>query len=751
MILPTATYRLQLREGVDFDAAIAYLGHLVEMGISHLYLSPIFTAAPGSTHGYDVTDPSEIDPALGGREGFKRLSDAAQAAKIGLILDIVPNHTAFSLDNPWLVDVLRHGQDSRYAPHFDIDWEAGPLVLPWLEEPFEALADQGKVIRSGETLRLGELAIPLRPGVEMEDPQELHEAQVWRAVHWARERDGVTHRRFFNVTGLIGMRVEEQRVFDDMHALLLELLAEGRVQGIRIDHIDGLADPAGYLVRLRAAVGETPFWVEKILTGDERLPDWPVEGTTGYEAAAIIARVLADREGAERLHAAWVDQTGGAATFHEAMETAKGDVIRRDLAAELYQLIGLARVAFAPRADVDPGDEALREAVFALLRAFPRYRTYVAGGTASPEDRALMGQVAQEAGATLRSGEVVDFIAEMITDPQNADETALSIRFEQVTGALLAKSHEDTAGFRWTPYLAACEVGADPDRPAANAADLDDWAQVQPGTGMILTSSHDTKRSEDARMRLVAWTHSPDDALSLIAHARSLPQAEEVPANVLWYLVQSSLAIWDRDDAELDERLADHLTKALREGDEITNWTHPDAAAERAVQVCLNALINNWRHETPAALSRIVERGEQLSLCQLALKMMLPGSPDIYRGCEATHFALTDPDNRRPVDLEALHAAHAAPGLAGQKARLLKLLLTLRRDHAELFANGAFRAEQGAEGLVVRRSGPLAEVVLCLAPGGSAVKGTHWPQQDEAAQSPLSLSVLPAETAIGAA
>ncbi len=165
MILPTATYRLQLREGVDFDAAIAYLAHLAEMGISHLYLSPVFTAAPGSTHGYDVTDPSEIDPALGGREGFERLSDAAQAAGIGLILDIVPNHTAFSLDNPWLVDVLRHGQDSRYAPHFDIDWEAGPLVLPWLEEPFEALAEQGKVGRSGDTLRIGELAIPLRPGV----------------------------------------------------------------------------------------------------------------------------------------------------------------------------------------------------------------------------------------------------------------------------------------------------------------------------------------------------------------------------------------------------------------------------------------------------------------------------------------------------------------------------------------------------------------------------------------------------------
>ena len=590
MKLPTATYRLQMRNGVDFDAAVAYLPHLRDLAISHLYLSPIFTAAPGSTHGYDVTDPGAIDPVIGGRDGFERLSDAARDAGIGLILDIVPNHTAFTLDNPWVVDVLRHGRDSRYARHFDIDWEAGPLTLPWLEEPFEALLEQGRVARTGDSLHIGNIDIPLRPGTEGQDPQQVHDAQFWRAVHWTREREGVTHRRFFNVTGLIGMRVEEEQVFHDTHALLLELLAEGRVQGIRLDHIDGLAEPVAYLERLREAVGETPIWVEKILTVDERLPDWPIEGTTGYEAGAMIARVLADTEGVARLHRAWVDQTDGTETFHETLEGAKGEVIRRDLAAELYQLIGLARAAFEPLTDVDPGDETLREAIFALLRAFPRYRTYASGGRAPEGDRALMRKVAEQAGQSLRSGEFSDRIAAMITDPQSPQESALSIRFEQVTGALLAKAHEDTAGFRWTPYLAACEVGADPDRPVADAATLRDWARVQPQGGLVLTSSHDTKRSEDARMRLVAWTHLPDDALALVHAARALPQSSDVPGNLLWYLVQAVLAIWDSNSPDLGERLAAHMTKALREGDEITSWTNPDAAAEDRVTTCATAL-----------------------------------------------------------------------------------------------------------------------------------------------------------------
>ena len=282
-------------------AAIAFLPHLTSLGITHLYLSPVFTAVAGSTHGYDVINPAQIDPALGGVDGFITLSDAARAAGIGLILDLVPNHTAFSLENPWLRDVLKLGRNSRYARHFDIDWDEGPLILPWLSETFAVMVETGQVSATSGAMIVGDLEVPLRDDAQTQNMEDLHEMQHWRLTHWSRERDGVTHRRFFNVTGLIGMRVEDEDVFADMHALVFDLVDAGRVQGLRIDHIDGLADPATYLHHLRERVGEVPIWVEKILTGDETLADWPMSGTTGYEAATPDCAAL---DGSRRRHPA---------------------------------------------------------------------------------------------------------------------------------------------------------------------------------------------------------------------------------------------------------------------------------------------------------------------------------------------------------------------------------------------------------------------------------------------------------------
>jgi (1->4)-alpha-D-glucan 1-alpha-D-glucosylmutase len=744
MKLPTATYRLQLRGGVDFAAAAEFLPHLKSLGISHLYLSPIFTATPGSTHGYDVTDAGEIDPVLGGRAGFEALSAAAQTAGVGLILDLVPNHMAFSLSNPWLSDVLRHGQDSRYAGHFDIDWGEGPLVLPWLDQPFEALLAQGKVSRVDDTLIIGELALPLRPGSTTDNLAALHDQQVWRAVHWARERDSITHRRFFNVTGLIGMRVEDAAVFTGMHALVAELVGQGHVQGLRIDHIDGLADPAAYLDRLRAVMGDIPIWVEKILTGDETLPDWPVQGTTGYEAATIIARVLSDAGGAVRLQEAWVQQTGGAASFHQALQQAKAEVIRRDLAAELRHLITLARRASTEQVRVDPGDEALREAIIAMLIAFPRYRTYFTAQTALSGDLTLMADVADTAVRSLRSREVIDLIVRMITAPENAAELALQTRFQQVTGALLAKSHEDTAGFRWTPFLVACEVGADPDTPSADMTDLQAWAQAQPGTGLLLSSSHDAKRSMDARMRLAAWTHLSDDAFALLDGAKALPQAKGVPENALWYLAQSALALWDIDDPDLTDRLTEHTTKALREADEITSWTNPDIAAEAAAHRFVAALVADWGNTRPAPLARLVAKGAFLSLAHLAIKLMLPGIPDIYRGSEDAFFALTDPDNRHPVNLDALCNAQDAMPLSMRKRQLLAAMMDLRRANPDVFTGQTFSAKADGPRLEIRREGPDTCIVLSLSLDGENVgPGTVWPPEGAALNTPLALSVVP--------
>jgi len=415
----------------------------------------------------------------------------------------------------------------------------------------------------------------------------------------------VTQLRFFNITGLIGMRVQDPAVFAGMHTLVFDLVVAGNVQGPRFDHTDGLADPGAYLQTLRENVPNVPIWVKKILTGDETLPDWSVQGATGYKAATMIARLLIDAAGAERLRAAWVEQTGGQARFHDALSIAKGDVIRRDLAAELLRLITLARNALDDAATFEAGDEALREAGIAPMTAFPRYRSYFTRNDPPVDDLALMAIVADFAGRGLRTPAVVNKIALMISAP--------------ATGALLAKAHEDTAGFRRTPILAACEVGADFDCPALTAKAMQDWARAQPGTDLILTSSHDTKRSKDARACLITWTHLLGGALALIDRAAALPAAQRVPGNVLLYLMQSVMAIWVPDDGDLGTRLAEHITKALREADEITSWTHPVETTEAAVQTLLAAMIAGGRAAPPDALARLIARGEGLALTQLAL------------------------------------------------------------------------------------------------------------------------------------
>ncbi|WP_394152203.1 malto-oligosyltrehalose synthase [Loktanella salsilacus] len=703
MIPMTATYRLQLRNGVNFAEAERYLPHLTANGISHLYLSPIFAAQTGSTHGYDVIDPNLIEPALGGEKGFARLATAAQAAGIGIIIDIVPNHTAFSLENPWLRDVLRHGAESRFAPHFDIDWSER-LLLPFLTDSFEALLEAGKVSldneADGPVLRVGDLAVPLNPASlsDHADLAKLHDAQAWRLTPWQRERDSITHRRFFNVTGLIGMRVENDAVFDDMHRKTFDLIAAGQVQGLRLDHIDGLADPCAYLNKLKDHAPQTPIWVEKILTGDEDLPDWGLAGTTGYEAARQIARLLTDGAGHARLLAAWQDQTGRKGRFHDALMTAKHEVLRQDLAAELQQMIALAHAA-AQAAGDEQGQEALREAVIALLVAFPRYRTYLASRKSRPEDRLLMQQVADTAARDLRTDHVVRLLTDCIVDPQTPQAQRLQVRFQQVTGALLAKSHEDTAGFRWNAYIAANEVGADPDDVTITDDALNGWLARRLPTALTLTSSHDTKRSEDSRMRLVACSHLPEDLLDLVAQSALLPGADLVRPNTRWYLVQSALAIWGASD-DIDTRLCDHMTKAMREAKRMTNWTYPDTDAEARVLNLIPHLTAQWQQRQPEALHRLIVLGERLSLIQTALKLSMTGVPDIYRSCLGAHFALTDPDNRRAVDLEHLMQLPDVIGFAGEKARLSRRLLLLRHKHPAFFDRATCRITKDASGMI---------------------------------------------------
>ncbi|WP_405404490.1 malto-oligosyltrehalose synthase [Paracoccus sp. Ld10] len=719
--IPTATCRIQLREGVDFAALTARLDQIADLGVSHLYLSPIFAATRGSTHGYDITDPTRIDDTLGGAEGFAELAAQAHARSLGIILDIVPNHTAFSVQNPWLADVLMHGRSSPRARHFDIDWHAGPLVLPWLPDPFEQMLTEGAFrVRDGQWL-FGDLALPLAPGTNAtDDLRALHEAQHWRLVHWPLERDGITHRRFFNVTDLIGMRVEDQGVFDDTHALIFDLVRSGQVQGLRVDHVDGLADPAGYMDRLAKALPDTPIWIEKILTGDEPLPaGWSTEGTTGYEAGRLITRMLTPATGLERLDTAWHDAVGPTPSFADTLTQAKHEILDNELATERMQLARMAAHALESLPQVEPGPETLREAVTALLIATPRYRTYVTARGAGPDDRALIGQVADTAAQGLRSDDVLRQLAKVWADPTTPAQQAFVTRLQQVSGALLAKAQEDTAGFRWTRYLPANEVGAEPDEATITGQEAT-HAMAQRRVGdMVLTSSHDSKRSEDARARLIAASHLPQDLAALDQAAAALPEAQGVDPRWRWYMVQTALAMHGAEDAA--DRLIPHVEKALREAKQDSFWTNPDEAVEGRISGLGRALLAQWDTDAPPALTRLLDRGQALMLAQLLFKTVMPGFPDIYQGTQGLFLALTDPDNRRPVPWAALAKGSHGVDISAVKTHWTKQLLALRRDAPAMFHDAETQVEIDDDGVrLIRRTAKRQLTALFELPGGAA-------------------------------
>ena len=731
--IPTATYRIQLRDGVRFADVQARLDHFAAIGISHLYLSPIFAAAKGSTHGYDVIDPTAIEAALGGRAGLEQLAAAAHDRGLGIILDIVPNHTAFTLDNPWLRDVLAKGQASAYARHFDIDWAAGPLALPLLPEPFAALLAAGKFAAKDGLWTLDDLAIPLASegpdgASTPADLQALHERQHWRLQHWETERDSITHRRFFNVTGLIGMRVEDEQVFNDTHALILELVRAGHVDGLRVDHIDGLADPRTYLQRLAEALPGTPVWVEKILVGRETLRDgWQTAGTTGYEAGRLLARALTDADGLAQLEQRWRAFTETDGDFAAVLAQSKTDILHNELAAELHQLVKLGAAALADDIEVEAGPESLREAVTALLTGMTRYRTYIDGDGADEADRALIAAIVEGARPRLRSARVLEHLAATLVAPASAAALAFAMRFQQVSGALLAKAQEDTAGFRWTPYLAGNDVGAEPAEATIDMAETNAFLALRRPSDMTLSTSHDTKRSEDARMRLAATSHLPEDFAGLVEAAGTLPAAADVSPRWRWYVAQSALAIWGAAPDALQERLAEHVRKAMREAKEVTFWTRPVTEIEDKVIAFAAALCAQWVATEPVALRHLLETGEVLSLTQLALKCLMPGFPDIYRGCEAPYYTLTDPDSRLPVDWDELAGATEQEGFAGDKARLTQTLLRLRKEEREFFDAADARMTLADDQLVLVRSLGGRSLVCAQGDGaGAALDETLW-------------------------
>ncbi|RAK52230.1 malto-oligosyltrehalose synthase [Phenylobacterium deserti] len=769
-MIPRATYRVQFHAGFTFADAAPLADYWADLGISHLYASPIATARKGSTHGYDVVDPSTINPHLGGEQAFRDMAAALRARGLGIILDIVPNHVAVGgEENGWWLDVLENGPASRYARFFDIDWEPedaslrGKVLAPFLGAPYAEVLRSGDLQLEAEP-DLGRISLvaygahrfPIRPedhaevlartgaadlrslsrdkidahydGANDAARERLHaliEKQHWRLAWWRSAGDAINWRRFFDITELAGLRIEEPEVFDAVHALPLRLYAEGLIDGVRVDHVDGLADPAGYCRRLRAALeerrAERPadrqnrayLIVEKILGAGEALSsDWEVDGTTGYEFMNEVSAVLHAPEGAEPLADFWARISGRPADFQSEEHIARQEILHRGFAGQLDTVAAtLHRAGQSALETRDFGLAAFRRAAAALVESFSVYRTYGTGQTAPTADAPLLQIAVDKAIAAAPLDEAVIRLIAAWLAGQGPGDTALRAdavrRFQQLSAPIAAKSVEDTAFYRYGRLLSRNDVGFDPARfsetPRAFLTLCRERGECFPGA-MLTTATHDHKRGEDVRARLSVLSEIAPDWID-----RAEPWVHEAaaagvdPADAL-FVLQMIVGAWPldltADDAEglsqFAERVAAWQIKALREGKLRSSWAVPDETYEGVCTTHLHGLLTEpqgaaTREQIAAFVQDIAPAGAAKGLVQAGLRLTLPGVPDLYQGCEFWDFSLVDPDNRRPVDYPARPRSLGSSGLdwrsGGPKQALIAELLSMRARDPDLFAS----------------------------------------------------------------
>lgn len=893
---PVASYRLQLHAGFDFRRATEVVPYLSALGISHLYTSPFFAAAPGSTHGYDVVDHSQVNRELGGLAALYELGEALAAHGMGLIADIVPNHVGIGGDNPWWRDVLRYGESSPYAGYFDIDWEGQPqmptgvLGFPVLGGPFGVSLEAGelqlKLIDHDVVLTYYDNSFPLAPhsypqivGIpplelreECNDPaavtelidvldslpgaqhadaehllarfrallanepaletfvarnveqlngspgepssfdrlEELLRDQHYRLSDWRISGEELNYRRFFDINGLAAIRVERDDVFEETHALLLELVRNGIVTGVRIDHIDGLYDPAAYLHRLRVALDDAmserdrlhvPIYVEKILEAHERLPDWPVEGTSGYDFLARCNGLFVDHDSQRSLTTTYERFIGSYVRFPHLVYAAKLGVADASFSGEINILaLQLYRIAQRHRLHRDNTLRALRRAITGVLACFPVYRTYVTPEREEDDDahRVISRAVAEAAARDPNlSRTALDFLREVLLlkrEDLEAEEQERRVhfrrRFQQVSSPVMAKGMEDTAFYRYNRLLSLNDVGAEPATFGYLPAQLhawfaerqDAWPQAMSGS-----STHDTKRSEDLRARLNVLSEVPGEWrrevtawARLNERHRIAVEGEEMPdRNTEYYLYQTLVGAWPQEGPgpEFVERIQTHLTKAMREGKVISNWVEPREEIEAAVLDFVARVLDARRsrgflRRVSEFVERIAPAAAHNSIAAMLLKCFAPGFPDFYQGSELPRLDLTDPDNRRPVDferrIEMLHRLDDDPpaptALAEPEAKLwfTRRALAIRARHCELLSAGSYQALEvtgtyaDSVFAFARSQGDVTLVVAVprlthrLLDGDDAISPTAW--KDTAIDLPAAshwenlLLPLPAET-----
>jgi len=651
MVFPVlSTYRLQMRgDCFAFDDALVILDYLDELGVSHLYLSPILTAVEGSTHGYDVTDPTTVSAALGGPEGLERLSAAARKRNIGLIVDIVPNHVGVDKpeQNRWWLDVLERGRSSPYAPYFDIDWDLDPdgrIVLPVLGSDDDATP-----------------------------PGYPEDRSHYRPTGW---RNGICgYRRFFSITSLAGLRQEDRAVFDATHAEVKRWFTEGLVDGLRVDHPDGLSYPPGYLAWLREVVGPHGWMViEKILAVDEPLdPSLPVAGTTGYDALREIGGLFVDPAGEYPLTALFESSGPGYDEMPQLARQLKAEAVAHTLGSELARL---CRV-------IGSDNARLPDAVAALISHIPDYRLdYPALSAVLPT------AIAETASERPELAEPLAVLAVALSTSFEA-----SVRFNQLCGAPTAKSMEDCLSYRGARLVSLNEVGGEPARFGVSVAEFHERASTRARlwpAAMVALTTHDTKRGEDVRARIGVLSQVPSLWAELVNKwALNTPPPD--PETGL-FLLQNIFGVWPADGVVTDAlrgRVHAYAEKAIREAAVHTTWNDPDTEFETAVHAWLDAVMDG---HVAAEMTPLVQRldlyARSDSLGQKLLALTVPGVPDVYQGTELWEDSLVDPDNRRPVDYGARRKALKA--LADPKIRVVTAALRLRRDRPGSFTDGGY-------------------------------------------------------------
>ncbi len=717
---PTSTYRLQLTGEFGFAEAAAVVPYLASLGVSHLYLSPVLQAAPGSTHGYDVVDHSRVNDELGGEDGLRALADTAHQHGLGIVVDVVPNHMAVpepeSL-NAALWSVLRDGPTSPFARWFDVDWSSQQrsFLMPVLGQRIGQCLAAGQltVDTDGDepVLRYYDHEFPVREGTESLALPELVDRQWYRLAHWRVGDEELNYRRFFDVGTLVAVRVEDPEVFDATHRLLLSLYADGVVDGFRIDHPDGLADPRGYVRRLAAAAPGAWIVVEKILEGDERLPDdWPCAGTTGYDALMRVTGVAVDPSGGEPLTSLWSEVAPDDLRDFEAVAHAsKHQVLATSLRAEVARLVDLAhQVSTDDLTYRDLTRANLETALVTMLVAFPVYRAYVVPGEDAPTSAVDTLTSVTEACAAEHPhlSDELEYLRDLALGRLGARESGkraeFAVRFQQTCGPVMAKGVEDTTFYRWHRLAALNEVGGRPEQFAVFPDELHAWASRQQDerpTSMTTLSTHDTKRSEDVRARLVTLSEVPDAWRDAVAQWRDAaapyrsvggwpdPETEYL----LWQTVVGTWPV-------TPERLTEYLTKAAREAKRHTTWTDPDADYEDALASFAVGVLSDA--SITASVGEFVEQiqpwARVATLATKLVQLTLPGVPDVYQGCELVELTLVDPDNRRPVAfddrsrrLAALDAGGSPADLDDEKLLVTATVLRLRREHPDWFGPDA--------------------------------------------------------------